>query len=245
MKQKVDVWYLGHCGFAVSVLDTLLIFDYYMDHCEGVRALTSGVIVAEEITHKKVLVFSSHQHFDHFNPLILTWKDKLPQAEFFLSSDIPQKYHTEGLHLLNPYEVYETENLTIRTFKSTDEGIAFLITLYGITLYHAGDLNWWHWDEEPADWNEDMAARFKHEIALIKSYPIDIAFLTADPRQEAAELWGISYFLEQVETTTAFPMHFGDDYSIMEHIRDQSVDNPNLKKINLLSVRGQHFELMI
>ena len=45
--------------------------------------------------------------------------------------------------------------------KSTDEGVAFLVEVNGVVIYHAGDLNWWHWDEEPKSWNNDMAARFK------------------------------------------------------------------------------------
>ncbi len=245
MEKKVDVWYLGHSGFAIGIADTLLIFDYYLDQCEGIRALTSGVIVPEEITQKKVLVFSSHRHPDHFNPIILSWKEKLPQTEFFLSSDIPKKFYNEWTHVLKPYQVYENEGLKIQTYKSTDEGVAFLVTLYDITLYHAGDLNWWHWDEESADWNNDMAARYKHEVSLIKDIPIDIAFLTADPRQESAELLGITYFLEQVETGVAFPMHFGDDYSIMNRIVAESDKNLALNKIIAISERGQYFSLTI
>lgn len=31
---------------------------------------------------------------------------------------------------------------------STDEGVAFLVTAEGRTVFHAGDLNWWHWEGE-------------------------------------------------------------------------------------------------
>lgn len=246
MGRTVEVWYLAHSGFAVSVDDTLLIFDYYLDTCDtDERSLASGVIVPEEIKHKKVLVFSSHRHPDHFNPVILSWKEKLPQAEFFLSSDIPKQYHREWTHLLEPYQMYENEELKIQTFKSTDEGVAFLVTLHGIKLYHAGDLNWWHWDEESKAWNGDIAARFKHEISLIKDFPIDIAFLTADPRQKEAELWGIIYFLEQVDVKFAFPMHFWDDYSIMERLLSESDQHPKLNKVKSLIGRGHHFTFTI
>ena len=37
----------------------------------------------------------------------------------------------------------------IRTLRSTDEGVAFVVHYAGKTIYHAGDLNWWHWEGEP------------------------------------------------------------------------------------------------
>ena len=233
----MKVTYFNHSGFLVETENKVLIFDYYP---QGKRF---DFFDPKDYKGKDIIFFVSHNHSDHFDTRILDWVDS---AAYVISHDITldAAFSGEALYV-KPHETYQFHGLTIETLLSNDEGVAFIVQADGKAIYHGGDLNWWHWDEEPADWNEDMAARFKHEIALIKSYPIDIAFLTADPRQEAAELWGISYFLEQVETTTAFPMHFGDDYSIMEHIRDQSVDNPNLKKINLLSVRGQHFELMI
>ncbi len=242
---KTEVWYLAHSGFALRLDDTFLIFDYYLDTCDHLeRALASGVIDPEEIKDSKVLIFSSHKHPDHFNPIILDWKEKLPHSKYFLSSDIPKKYRYPWIHLMKPHEVYEDGAVKVQTFKSTDEGVAFLVTLDCIRIYHAGDLNWWHWDEEPKDRNGDMAARFKQEVSLIQPYqPIDIAFLTADPRQEQAALWGMTFFLEQINVKAAFPMHFWEDYSINGLIHKASADHPQLKKVKNISARGQLFTL--
>lgn len=244
MKQAVDVWYLGHSGYAVRIADTLIVFDYYIDQPAGdKRTLETGVVNPEEIRDKKVLIFASHRHPDHFNPLILSWKERLPQAQFFLSSDIQKRHHREWTHILRPYQIYENDGVHIQTFISTDAGVAFLVSINGIVIYHAGDLNWWYWDEESKAWNGDMETRFKHEVSLIKDFPIDIAFLTTDPRQEAAELWGVDYFLQHVDVKTAFPMHFGNDYSIMERIKNQSHTQSPLSKIKMISARGDHFKL--
>lgn len=241
MDKKIEVWYLGHSGFAVGVGDHFLIFDYYIDSCDGKRNLASGVIEPEEIKDKNVLIFSSHRHPDHFNPIVLSWNEKLPQVKYFLSSDISKKPFNDRVHFLKPNASYQENNLIIKTFKSTDEGVAFLVTIDGMNIYHAGDLNWWHWDEEPKHANGTMEANFKHEISLIKSNPIDIAFLTADPRQENAELWGLIYFLENVDVKAAFPMHFGTDYSIMDRITVSAVNHSVLNKVWLISERGQNF----
>lgn len=242
MSKIIDVWYLGHSGFAVIIEDTLLIFDYYLDDSNSdAHSLNSGVINLEEIKDKRVLIFSSHAHPDHFNPVILSWKEKLPNAELYLSSDISKKNHSDLVNYLKPNTIHTESNFTIQTFKSTDDGVAFLVTLFGIAIYHAGDLNWWHWDEEPEDWNNNMAASFKREIELIKGTPIDIAFLPADTRQEAFSLLGATYFLEKVSVKEAFPMHFWEDYSIMDVIESEAQSNPILKKIRKIEKRGDHF----
>lgn len=49
---------------------------------------------------------------------------------------------------INKGDVYEDPNIRIEAFGSTDVGISFLIDLQGVRLFHAGDLNNWHWSEE-------------------------------------------------------------------------------------------------
>ena len=41
---------------------------------------------------------------------------------------------------------------------SPDEGVAWMVTVNGQSIFHAGDLNWWHWAEEDLAWNRNMAA---------------------------------------------------------------------------------------
>ena len=244
MDNKIEVWYLEHSGFAIIIKNKLLIFDYYLDKSENNnRSLASGVIEPSEIKDKEIFVFASHRHPDHFNPMILSCKEQLTNIHYFLSYDIPKKNHREWTNILRPNAVYEDDNIRIQTFKSTDEGIAFLVSIDGINIYHAGDLNWWHWNEETKARNNDMAARFKREVSLIKSYPIDIAFLPADPRQESAELMGMTWFLNEIDVKSAFPMHFGDDYTIMERINTMAGKNPSFKKVKTISKRGESFTI--
>ncbi|NLX64471.1 MAG: MBL fold metallo-hydrolase [Clostridiaceae bacterium] len=246
MGKNIGVWYLGHSGFAVNIGRKFLIFDYYLDKSEdNKRSLSSGVIEPSEIKDKEVFVFASHRHPDHFNPVILTWKEQLTNVRYFLSYDIPQKYVREWTNILKYNETYQDQDLIIKTFKSTDEGIAFLINIEGISIYHAGDLNWWHWNEESKSWNNNMAAQFKREVDLIKNHSIDIAFLTADPRQESSELMGMEWFLNIVDVKIAFPMHFGIDYGIMDRIKSTADNNPAFTKVKTISKRGEYFKLIL
>lgn len=38
--------------------------------------------------------------------------------------------------------------MKVKAFDSTDEGLSYLVEMDGIRIFHAGDLNNWHWREE-------------------------------------------------------------------------------------------------
>lgn len=240
----LKVWYLFHSGFSVRVRDYILIFDYYLDEPDGSdRSLSTGVLDPEEVRGSKVLVFASHKHPDHFNPVILQWKNTLSNIRYFLSSDIPKRFHDTHT-VLKPGQILTTEDgITVSTLKSTDAGVAFLIQICGMTIYHAGDLNWWHWAEEDKAWNNNMAARYKAELEKLKEHRIDLAFLTADPRQGSEALWGFDYFIRQIGASHIFPMHFGNDYGIMQSIEARFKEADRSSVIHLINRRGELFEI--
>jgi hypothetical protein len=241
---KVRVHYLYHSGYAVETGNRLFVFDYYNDSpASGKRSMDSGVIEPEEIKGFETFVFSSHRHPDHFNPVIFSWREKVPHIRYILSWDIPRQYH-QGNIVMRPWErISPAEGISISTLKSTDEGVAFLVETDGLVIYHAGDLNWWHWEEESKAWNNDMAARFKREIDRLKGTRIDIAFLTMDPRQESYWYLGTEYFISNVGAKVIFPMHFWDDYSIMDAIEIKKAEQPGFRCIMPVPRRGACFEL--
>ena len=105
-------------------------------------------------------------------------------------------------------------DIRLRTFPSTDEGVAFLLEIDGQTIYHAGDLNWWYWPGEPDPWNPDMEQAFRLQADRIAQIPIDLAFLTADPRQHEGWLLGLDYLMRHGQIRHAVPMHFWNQKSI-------------------------------
>jgi len=241
---RIKIHYLYHSGFAVQIDDRLLVFDYYLDRPEGgVRSLDTGVINPEEIKGYETFVFSSHRHPDHFNPVIFNWREQVPRIQYILSWDIPRKFHAGNIVMRPGDSICPGEDIRVATLKSTDEGVAFLVEVNGVVIYHAGDLNWWHWEEEPKAWNNDMAARFKREMERLKGIKIDIAFLTADPRQESHALLGMEYFIDHVGAGIIFPMHFGDDYGIMDVIRQKKTLHPGFGVVQPITGRGACFVL--
>lgn len=113
-------------------------------------------------------------------------------------------------------EVCEMEDLKVETFRSTDEGVAFLVTVDGVVLYHAGDLHWWMWRGEDKGWLGTMTANFKREVEKMAGRKVDIAFLPLDDRQEEYFFWGMDWYLRNLRVHYAFPMHYWEDDTVVE-----------------------------
>ena len=144
---KLD--YIYHSGFAIEADGITVIIDYYKDSSE--EAPDRGIVHDHLLKKPGTLyVLSSHFHPDHFNRDILSWKEQWPDIRYIFSKDIlkHRRATAEDAVYINKGDVYEDENIRIEAFGSTDVGISFLIDLQGVRLFHAGDLNNWHWSEE-------------------------------------------------------------------------------------------------
>jgi len=74
-----EVRYLGANGWAVTVGNRLLIFDYQEETdpsppAANERDLNHGYINPSEIEGFDVYVFVSHSHFDHYDLTIRSWE---------------------------------------------------------------------------------------------------------------------------------------------------------------------------
>lgn len=232
----MHIWHLNHSSFAVETAAHLLIFDYY-DGLPGGGQISTGLIDPAALSRcqKKVVVFASHSHGDHFSTKIFTWRRLLPDIVYVLSRDIST---TEQAYFMGGNEELELDGLRIQTLASNDEGVAFLVRCDGETIYHAGDLNWWHWNGEPDDYNASMAASYKAQLALI-SGDIDVAFVPVDPRLEDKYAWGLDYFMRTVGARFVVPMHFWGDTSIFEKLRNDPRTAPYREQIAAPFGRGQ------
>jgi hypothetical protein len=125
-------------------------------------------------------------------------------------------------------------------FKSTDIGVAFMVREGGICFYHAGDLNWWHWEGETKAKNRNMEVNYKREIerlkGLLQERRLTVAFVPLDPRLENAYWYGMSFFMQTVGAEYVFPMHFWEDYAVIDRYIAEHGSGQNIVK---LKVEGQ------
>ena len=235
---QTQITYLDNSGFAVKTEQHFVIFDNW-NKCpaDGKRGLAGGVLVPEELADKSVVVFVSHAHGDHYNSMIFNWAEKIRDIRYVLSNDIRPR---TGALMAAPHHRYDLGDMAVETFRSTDEGLAFLVEVEGLLIYHAGDLNWWHWEGEDPQWNADMARDYKREISLLLGKHIDIAFIPVDPRLGDSMLLGIEYFMEYVGAKMAVPMHYGSAGAKAAHaLRASRVLAPFRGRIVMPLTRGQ------
>ncbi len=198
----MKITYIGHSGFSVEYDNVVFIFDYYRGNLPAFDR------------KKNIYVFVSHAHFDHFTKEIFTWSRIYPDITYILSADVPAAGCEGKILSMDENEKRNVEGVCIRTLHSTDEGVAFFVSAGGRTIYHAGDLNWWHWEEESADYNLAMEKDYKREIEKMKGQKVDVAFVPVDPRLADAFYYGIDWFMRQTDTQHVFPMHMQEDYEV-------------------------------
>lgn len=214
---NIKINYLYNSGFAVETENYFLIFDYYLDtEDKNQKNIKNGFIGVEELsTDKNVIVFSSHSHEDHFNPVILTWKQLNNNIKYIFSSDIKSQ-NADYIYYMSPYDTLNLEGVKISAFDSTDLGGSFLVNVDGISIFHSGDLNWWDWSDVEKEYSTEMEEAFKNEISKIKLNNVDIAFFPVDPRLKKKYCSGGEYFIKEVAPKAFIPMHFGTNYEITD-----------------------------
>ncbi len=159
--RDMNVTYIHHSGFLVETQRFYYLFDYETGSLPLVDAA------------KPIFVFASHGHEDHYNPAIFSRLTALgmQQIRAVLSDDI-EAPATVNVLPVAPGKTYElAPQLRLTTFRSTDEGVAFLLEDGQALLYHAGDLHDWVWDEESDDYNAQMTADYRREIASLAELP--------------------------------------------------------------------------
>lgn len=213
------VTHLFHSGSVVETAEHFLIFDYYQPLPKKNAGISEGIITSGYLkTKKNVFVFVSHNHADHFDPFILSWAKDNPAITYILSSDVQTNTSKLNCHVLSAYEEIKVNQVAIKTFGSTDVGISFLVQVDGLSIFHAGDLNWWHWSGESLEEQAAAESAFKAEIKKLteQTIHIDIAFFPVDRRMEEFYSIGAEYFADKLKPKLLVPMHFGTDFSITQ-----------------------------
>ena len=242
-KIGAEVRFLFNSGFTVQTGERLMIFDYYNPTPRRSGNLDRGIVSPEALHGYDLTVFASHAHMDHFNPAVLDWEKQLPDIRYVLSSDIKPSVKPAHLTSVGPNETRAVDDMTIRTLTSTDEGVAFIVETPSLKLYHAGDLNWWHWDGEPDDENADMAGRYKAEIDKLRGERFDLAFVPVDTRLGGEYLWGLDYFMSRVDANIVFPMHFFNDFSVFDKLYKDLEAKEYRGRVMRITRRGELFKI--
>ena len=189
---------------AVRTQHHFLIFDYW----EAMKtmppgatftppanaSLATGYIVPAEIADQNVTVFVSHAHRDHFDPVVLAWKESIAHIQYVFGWDVEGP--PDVLRVDEPRKRFTIDGVRIHTISHDFDGIpeaAFLVQTDGVTLYHSGDHG------SSASTAERFAANIDYFAGI--AHDIDIAFTVT---------WGgTESVVDKLSPKVVFPQHEG------------------------------------
>ena len=233
--------HIYHSAFLVTMEHSALLFDWYKGE------------LPEIDRDKKLYVFCSHSHEDHYSPKIWDLLKTHPDVTYILDEGIADAAsHPEAdILLVRPRETYtvpaagtdDPEALRIITLVSTDMGVAFYIEAEGKRIYHAGDLNVWFWNDEPMEDNLASEQKCRQEMQYLadrirrehkeedrtgedgRPRLLDAAFVPLDFRLEEHAPRCIASFMEILGADRVFPMHYwGRKKQVMEYLKDDRIE---------------------
>lgn len=230
--KNMKITYIHHSSFLIETDYNYLLFDY----CEG---------CLPELKNKPLYIFSSHRHEDHFSPVIFDLQKKHQRVTYILSNDIPVEKidNTAVIHWVEPYQQKNIDSLMLKTYRSNDEGVAFFLEIDGVSLYHAGDLNHWHWEAESDEWKQMIATLYLEELALIGKEKIKVAFIPLDSRLGSAFYLGIDNFMKAAGAEYIIPMHLWGDFEAIQRLKELPCVQPYKDRIIEIQQKGDCYDI--
>jgi L-ascorbate metabolism protein UlaG (beta-lactamase superfamily) len=231
---ELKIRYVRHSGFIIEDETCVILID-----CCGLDKKDLDVYEGG----KSIYFLASHIHGDHFDEKIMSFHGG--NRKWILSSDIHKKVSSgKDIYFLSKGETFKDEKIKIKAFGSTDEGISFFIETGGKKIFHAGDLNNWHWNEEET--KDDAAKNEKWFLDELKQIAIEVPLLDAamfpvDPRLGKDYMRGAEQFLDSIKTGLFLPMHFWDKYKAADAFKHQAEKRGS--RFALIKNPGDIFEI--
>jgi L-ascorbate metabolism protein UlaG (beta-lactamase superfamily) len=192
MNRTIDVYYLGHSGFAVDTGVTMLVFDYWETTCNILRPIINQ-------KDRKVVFFSSHRHHDHYDDVIEGYK-KMVDVRAHITG---WRSHDQSHTYIKPHVMEQIEGIQVMSLVSNDAGCAFFVMADGVNVFHGGDL---------AGWEDETKESFNKEIDFLRlqGYRLDLSFLavtsfTGDIQKTMVN--AAAYFIDSLKPSFFIPMH--------------------------------------
>ncbi len=156
----MKIWYLDNSGFCLEQEGVLLVFDCWKFPKAGEGG--EGFLSKEEVAgYSSAYIFVSHVHGDHFNKKVFGW-----------AADNVTYLVDEGCPFPGRAEREAKERRAVLRWEDSGFGapfdgsrVSFQVEIFGKTIFHAGDLNCWHWAGDNTE-QEERQARAEFTQAL-------------------------------------------------------------------------------
>ena len=242
-KDTFKCYHCGQSGFIIETIEATLVFDWYRNSLPPLDP------------DKPVYIFITHIHLDHFYRGITKLMDKYNVPEIYIGNDrvmtpVPLSEKVEDIaSVFNGEQYLVTDYGWVKTLKSTDLGVAFIVRVGDRTIFHAGDLFWnarktfndfkaEHKKLMPCAFGADPSVdakyrkdyenlvennerRFKEYAKPLRQIGrIDYAMLPMDPRWYDYGIRTVDHYLGLADIRCFTPMHlWGKPEYVCEYLR--------------------------
>ncbi len=211
MSRQALVTYFYQSAFTVSLKKTLMVFSYRQT---GLSQLAPEQRLSEKDFQgfNNILVFVPNNSLTHHDrEVIYGWKSSFP-ITYILSEDAgKQAPDLPSIRVCKEGDSFSVAQAKVSAFGSTDAGVSFLAEAEDVCVFHAGDLNLWHWREENTLREITRAEEsFYDKVAALPKDKVDICFFPLDPNQGGLYDAGANHIIMAIRPRVFFPMHFGE-----------------------------------
>lgn len=202
MTNSMEIAFLEHSGFACREGKRVYIFDCWQDPVHRIDEYAQEGL--------ELWFFVTHIHGDHYAPTIAKFAKE--NTKYILHRDIKTFSAPAGnVYYMDVDDEITIDDVTIHMYGSTDAGGSYLLTTPERTIFHAGDLNWWHWLGDTDENNVEARGFFERELVRMDGMGADLVFFPVDARLEGAREWGIHEWLQHCKVKKLLvPMHMHD-----------------------------------
>lgn len=202
--KTTHLYFIHHSCYLWEGEEMFLLFDY-----AGAGDPHSLIAHAP---NKPLYLLNTHSHHDHYTPQIFKEFTEHPAGGHYLfhqelKSVVCEK---EEITFLATGASYTTHNLYVKAYGSTDIGGSFYCEAEGQRIFHSGDLNNWHWNEEADQYHIDLYEAAWHRVLKRLTSDIqelDLLMFPTDLRLGKDYLKGLEELLAQVRVKYLAPMH--------------------------------------
>lgn len=243
--ENLKVFYIFHSSFVIESKDSIFIFDFYKfpDKKNDLRQRANFLSDFIKRKEKKVFVFSSHSHSDHFSEEVLDWAKINENIIYIFSNDI-KKYEQKNIIYVKENDKLKIKNIKIKVYGSTDLGVSFYLSLKennkNINIFHSGDLHLWHWEDDTLEEEKEMREKYLSILNKIKKEnldKLDFAFVPVDPRLGKNTFEGVEIFNNFLNPKYIVPIHFQEDYLVINNLLKTNINKEKIIKMNETMIR--------
>ncbi|MCR5468520.1 MAG: MBL fold metallo-hydrolase [Lachnospiraceae bacterium] len=217
--------FIHHSSIYIELEEHVLIFDYVSsDNKFGFEGR-----LPELPNDKDIFFFVSHNHEDHYDPCILDIQKNNDRVFIVADTSVGigkkpglfEKNFNGKILKVDFGKEYKFIDLRIKTIKSTEMGVAFVVECEGKKIYHAGDLALWYWEGVGDLINGRETSAYKKAVNKLSEEKLDVACVPMDPRMKSHAGDGMMFFLENNDCPFVIPIGTWNDFSCIETFKSK------------------------